>query len=187
MASVAVMTEEGLQQKPDQGELSLPGASIGVRVKVYDSVAPDGKISGTPHVHLLSTEMYFALAGSGGVELIDSTGFHSIDLNPFDALVFTPGTIHRLVNPNRNLEVLVIEQGGFPEYGDSVVCFPDEFPGDSRVYDEVRAVRTMEDAMRRRSLAVEGFNLVREAFARSTRGGQEHDGMEMLALLQKVL
>ena len=149
MTLTAPTTSEGILQDIGDAELPFPGASIGVRVKVYDSEAPDGKISGTPHVHLLCTELYFVLAGNGAVELLDGNGFHTVNLNPFDLLFFTPGTIHRLLNPNRNLELLVVEQGGFPEYGDSMICVPDEYLSDPMQYEAIRTVETIEQAVRR--------------------------------------
>jgi mannose-6-phosphate isomerase-like protein (cupin superfamily) len=173
MTLAAATTNEGILQEIGDAELPFPGASIGVRVKVYDSKAPDGKISGTPHVHLLCTELYFVLAGSGAVELIDDNGLHIVELNPYDILFFTPGTIHRLINPNRNLELLVVEQGGFPEYGDSVICLPDEFLSDPVRYDRIRMADTVEQAVRRRNMAVEGFNQLRDSFEHNVADGRD--------------
>lgn len=96
---------EMIEQKP---ALRMPGATLVTRLKVYDTVTPDGQIGGTPHIHFMCTEMYFVLSGSGAVELLDMNGFSKVDLRPHSALIFSPGTIHRLINPNGDLEILVI-------------------------------------------------------------------------------
>jgi mannose-6-phosphate isomerase-like protein (cupin superfamily) len=59
----------------------MPGAILMTRLKVYDTVTPDGQRGGTPHVHLLCTEMYFVLSGTGFVEMIDGGGFTHVELN----------------------------------------------------------------------------------------------------------
>ena len=43
----------------DNMPLRMPGATLMTRLKVYDTVTPDSQRGGTPHVHLLCTEMYF--------------------------------------------------------------------------------------------------------------------------------
>src|SRR5262249_53517259 len=55
--------------------LRMPGATLLTRLKVYNSVAPDGQSGGTPHCHLACSELYFVLQGMGAVDLIDSDGF----------------------------------------------------------------------------------------------------------------
>src|SRR5690606_20333138 len=103
-------------------QLQMPGATLMTRLKVYDTPTPDGQIGGTPHVHLVCTEMYVVLNGSGAVEMIDKNGFSRVELKQHDALLFSAGTIHRLINSNRDLEILVIMQNsGLPERGDNVV------------------------------------------------------------------
>ncbi|HEX2620732.1 MAG TPA: hypothetical protein VHL11_11300, partial [Phototrophicaceae bacterium] len=101
-----------------QKQVHMPGAILMTRLKVYDTPTPDGQIGGTPHLHLLCSEMYLGLAGSGAVELLDKDGFSQVELQQYQTLLFTPGTIHRLINPNRDLEILVIMQNsGLPERG----------------------------------------------------------------------
>lgn len=87
--------------------LRMPGATLMTRLKVYDTVSPDRQISGTPHVHLACTEMYVVLDGKGAVEMIDKDGFSRVELQAHDALLFAPGTIHRLINPNAHFEIIV--------------------------------------------------------------------------------
>src|SRR5262245_22035925 len=95
--------------------VQMPGGTLVTRLRVYDAPGPDGQRGGTPHVHLLCTEMYFVLNGRGAVEMIDQRGFWRVELQPGSALVFTPGTLHRLINPQRDLEILVVMQNsGLP-------------------------------------------------------------------------
>jgi mannose-6-phosphate isomerase-like protein (cupin superfamily) len=153
--------------------LRMPGASLMSRLKVYDTAAIDGQIGGTPHVHLLCTEMYLVLGGSGAVEIIDKNGFSRVDLGQHDALLFSEGTIHRLINPNGDLEILVIMQNsGLPERGDNVVCFSEETLASDTAYAQAMRVSTLEDAYQRRNRGVEGFLELKAAFARSQAEGQ---------------
>jgi mannose-6-phosphate isomerase-like protein (cupin superfamily) len=151
----------------------MPGATLVTRLKVYDTLSPDGQRGGTPHFHFLCTEMYFLLAGSGSVELLDRNGFSKVDLFPHSALIFSPGTLHRLINPNRDMELLVIMQNsGLPERGDNVVTFPPEILGDDQRFAQAMKVSSVEDAYRRRDLGVEGFVQIKSAFEKSPAQGR---------------
>lgn len=154
--------------------LRMPGATLVTRLKVYDTVAPDGQRGGTPHFHFLRTEMYFVLAGSGAVEMIDGNGFSRIELFPHSALTFSPGTIHRLINPNGDLELLVVMQNsGLPERGDNVVCFTTEWLADDGRFAEAMMVNTLEDAYRRRDRGVEGFLQLKVVFQQDREAGRK--------------
>jgi mannose-6-phosphate isomerase-like protein (cupin superfamily) len=110
-----------------QSSLRMPGATLLTRLRVYDTVAPDGQMSGTPHFHLVCSELYFTLAGAGAVEIIDAQGFRSIPLTKHSAFLFSPGTLHRLVNTSGDMEVLlVMENSGLPERGDTIATFSNE-------------------------------------------------------------
>lgn len=153
--------------------LRMPGATLVTRLKVYDTVTPDGQRGGTPHFHFLCTEMYFVLAGGGSVELLDHSGFSTVELRPHSALIFSPGTLHRLINPDGDLEILVIMQNsGLPERGDNVVCFTDEFMGDDAAYSAAMKVNTVAEAYQRRDRGVQGFMQLKAAFERGTAEGQ---------------
>ncbi|MGJ3237140.1 MAG: cupin domain-containing protein [Anaerolineae bacterium] len=152
--------------------LQMPGATLMTRLSVYDTPTPDGQIGGTPHVHLVCTEMYVVLSGHGAVEIIDKDGFRRVELQQHDALVFSPGTIHRLINPNRNLEILVIMQNsGLPERGDNVVTFKHEWLSDDDRYSEAMQVQTLADAYQRRNRGVEGFIELKAQFASNHEEG----------------
>jgi mannose-6-phosphate isomerase-like protein (cupin superfamily) len=148
-----------------------PGGTLSVLVNVYDAPTIDGKIGGTPHVHLVGTESYFVLGGTGSVEIIDGRGFSVFELRRHTTLVFAPGTIHRLINPNRDLELLVTMQSGLPEHGDIVVCLPPAWMDTDGRFAEAMLVRSEEDAYRRRARGVEGFLRLKEAFTRSREEG----------------
>jgi mannose-6-phosphate isomerase-like protein (cupin superfamily) len=153
--------------------LHMPGGVLMSRLNVYDSVAPDGQRGGTPHVHLLCTEMYTILAGSGAVDMLDMNGLSRVEVTAGDALVFSPGTLHRLINPHGDLEILVImSNSGLPERGDNVVCFTDEQFATDAAYAEAMRVTSLHDATVRRDRGVEGFCKLVAAFERSLDEGR---------------
>jgi mannose-6-phosphate isomerase-like protein (cupin superfamily) len=154
-------------------QLHMPGLTSMTRLKVYDSLAPDGQRGGTPHVHLLCTETYYVLAGSGAVEMIDASGFSRIELRPSEALVFSPGTIHRLVNPNGDLQILVLmEHDGLPESGDNVPCFEQNWLADDAAFAEAMRVSSLETAYLRRDRGVSGFLALKATFEQDVEAGR---------------
>lgn len=153
--------------------LQMPGATLMTRLKVYDTETPDGQIGGTPHVHLVCTEIYLVLSGSGAVEIINKDGFSRVDLKQHDSLLFSPGTIHRLINPHRDLEILVIMQNsGLPERGDNVVTFAEEYLQTDEAYNAAMQVNSLEEAYQRRNRGVDGFLQLKAAFEESLSIGQ---------------
>jgi mannose-6-phosphate isomerase-like protein (cupin superfamily) len=144
----------------------FPGA-VGVsHLRVYDSVAPDGLRGGTPHVHSVCTEAYVVLSGRGAVQTLGPEGFRETPLEAGGFVWFTPGTVHRLINGDGALEILVIMQNaGLPEAGDMVITFPRDVLSDPEAYarahalppDEQTTSGSGEAARRRRDLGVEGF------------------------------
>jgi mannose-6-phosphate isomerase-like protein (cupin superfamily) len=154
--------------------LRMPGATLATRLKVYDTPTPDGQIGGTPHMHLLCTEMYFVIGGNGAVQFLDMGGFSIQELAPQTAVIFSPGTIHRLINPNRDLELFIIMQNsGLPERGDNVVTFSDAIMQSDDAYAEAMTVQTLDEAYRRRDRGVEGFLQLKTAFEESPEQGQQ--------------
>lgn len=151
----------------------FPGAIGASHLRVYDSEAPDGLRGGTPHVHSVCTEAYIVLAGHGAVQTLGPDGFRETTLEPGAFVWFTPGTLHRLVNGDGKLEILVVMQNaGLPEAGDMVITFPDEVLRDPGAYARAHALPEGEgtttgtgDAARtRRDAGVEGFLRLRAAF-----------------------
>jgi mannose-6-phosphate isomerase-like protein (cupin superfamily) len=152
---------------------ALPGAVGVTHLKVYDTQAPDGLIGGSPHLHFACTEAYMVLAGRGAVQTLGGGGFKELPLEPGRLVWFTPGLIHRLINLDGELEILVVMQNaGLPEAGDFVLTFPSEVLADEPAYFDAASLApsghvytsSEEAARRRRDLAVEGFMVLRERF-----------------------
>ncbi len=158
----------------DIRQLMLP-AGVGIsRVKVYTTPGPDGTIGGCPHMHTVCSEMYYCLAGSGYVETLSGEGYKKIELEPSKLVTFGPGLIHRVLNPHENLELLIIMQyGGLSERGDFVLTFPQAIMNDPAVYAQAAMAKTEEQALRRRNLAVEGFQPLRQAMELDRSQGLE--------------
>jgi mannose-6-phosphate isomerase-like protein (cupin superfamily) len=152
---------------------ALPGAVGVTHLKVYDTQAPDGLVGGSPHLHFACTEAYMVLAGRGAVQTLGGGGFKEVLLEPGRLVWFTPGLIHRLINLDGQLEILVVMQNaGLPEAGDFVLTFPSEVLADQQAYLNMASLApsghvytsSEEAARRRRDLAVEGFAVLRERF-----------------------
>ncbi|MGH0033802.1 MAG: cupin domain-containing protein [Myxococcota bacterium] len=153
----------------------FPGAVGASHLRVYDSEAPDGLRGGTPHVHSVCTEAYFVVAGHGSVQTIDSSGYRETPLEPGAFVWFTPGTIHRLVNGDGALEILVLMQNaGLPEAGDMIISFESAVLDDPAAYARAHALPEDEQttsgsgraARARRDAGVEGFLALRDAALR---------------------
>jgi mannose-6-phosphate isomerase-like protein (cupin superfamily) len=141
---------------------------------VYDWAGPDGITGGSAHVHLACTEGYVVLRGRGRLQTLGPEGYTETPLAPMTVAWFSPGVIHRLVNED-DLQILVVMQNaGLPEAGDSVLTFPARHLRDAGAY---RAVASLPDpaasdpgspagaARRRKDLAIEGFMQLREQVA----------------------
>jgi mannose-6-phosphate isomerase-like protein (cupin superfamily) len=171
----------------------LPGAVGVTHLKVYDTQAPDGLIGGSPHLHFACTEAYIVLAGRGAVQTLGAAGFKELALEPGRLLWFTPGLIHRLINLDGRLEILVLMQNaGLPEAGDFVLTFPPEVLADERAYFDAASLapsgavytNSQAAARRRRDLAVEGFAALREDFERRGAAALEDFYRAALKLVQ---
>ncbi|NOZ33127.1 MAG: cupin domain-containing protein, partial [Alphaproteobacteria bacterium] len=129
-------------------------------VHVYDMrPGPDGRMSGCAHVHAITDEGYFVLAGTGSLELHDAdNGFRVIPLEKGRYVQFSAGTVHRTVS-NGGLEILVvIGNGGLAEHGDARIYFGPAADEDSREYDRLSALSDqggLESALRRRDASVD--------------------------------
>lgn len=153
----------------------LPGAVGLTRLAVYYWPGPDGLPGGSPHLHLVCGEAYLVTRGRGTVETLGAGGLRQHALEPGAVVWFQPGVIHRLHNASGDLEILVVMQnGGLPEAGDFVLCFPPELLADPAAYARAaslaegdRVYADSEQAARaRRDLAVEGYLALRAAFER---------------------
>lgn len=144
---------------------NFPGGTGVTRLNVYSWDSPDGLCGGSPHLHTASSEGYVVLAGRGRVQTVSAEGYAEHPLAPGAVLWFSPGTVHRLVNDDGALDIVVVMgNAGLPEHGDAVFTFPDEVLADREKY---RAAATlprgsgpdeMEAAVRaRRDLALKGY------------------------------
>ena len=153
----------------------IPGAIGLTHLKVYTSEGPDGLRGGCPHMHFTCTESYVVLAGKGSVQTLNVNGFEEVPLEAGKLIWFTPGVIHRLINDDGKLELLVMMQNaGLPEAGDHVLCFPQSVIAEKEAYFKQASLASAEglvftagekSAFSRRDLAVEGFNQLRERMA----------------------
>jgi mannose-6-phosphate isomerase-like protein (cupin superfamily) len=150
----------------------FPGAVGLTHLRVYDTPAPDGSRGGSPHVHFTCTECYYISAGAGRVQTLSSEGFQEFEVQEGRLVWFSPGVIHRLINES-NLEIFVVMgNGGLPEAGDFVLTFPPSILNDNAAYFQVASLSSHGEvfasneaaAMRRRDLAVEGFQTLLQDF-----------------------
>lgn len=144
---------------------NFPGGTGVTRLNVYSWDSPDGLCGGSPHLHTASSEGYVVVGGQGRVQTVSTDGYAEHILVPGTVLWFSPGTVHRLVNDDGALDIVVVmANAGLPEHGDAVFTFPDDVLADPEKY---RAAATlpigvgpdqMETAVRRRrDLALEGY------------------------------
>ncbi len=152
-------------------------AAVGItHLRVYDTAATDGVIGGSPHVHLASAEAYIPIAGEGEVQTLNATGEETFSLRAGEIVWFEPGVVHRLVNADGRLELLVVMQNaGLPEAGDAVFTFSDVIMADELAYFRAASLSGSSEAdrvasaLRRRDLAVAGF----EALLAASRAGDK--------------
>ena len=151
-------------------EQAFPGATGVTLLDVYDWPTADGLRGGSAHIHLASTEGYLVLRGAGRLQTLGRSGFGETPLRPGDCLWFTPGTVHRLVNDDGQLQILVVMQNaGLPEAGDCVLTFPPGVLADPARYQAAATLSPAHNggdqetsARRRRDLAIEGFLVLRD-------------------------
>jgi hypothetical protein len=137
---------------------------------VYSTLAPDGLVGGTPHLHLCCSEGYVVVAGTGSVQTLSAAGYAETPLATGTVAWFPPGTIHRLVNAGGLQIVVLMQNSGLPEAGDAVLTFPPSVLADPTAYASAASLpgggapgTDLDAAYRRRDLAVTGFLALREA------------------------
>ncbi|HWG23966.1 cupin domain-containing protein [Actinospica sp.] len=150
---------------------AFPGAAAVSGLRVYDWSAEDGLCGGSPHVHLACTEAYLVVGGRGALHTLTVAGLERTPLHAGVVAWFGPGTVHRAVNLDGALKVVVVMQNsGLPEAGDAVLTFPPEHLESA---DSYRLAATAEDdagARRRRDLAVAGYLSLLDAVAAGDPG-----------------
>ncbi|MFI6482109.1 cupin domain-containing protein [Nonomuraea sp. NPDC050663] len=141
----------------------LPGGVGLSELRVYDWPAPDGVCGGSPHMHLVCSEAYVVVEGAGSVQTLTWSGYAETPLEPGAVVSFSPGTIHRLVNGDGRLRIMVVMQNsGLPEAGDAVFTFPPDVLASHELYGEAAAGGDEEAVLRRRDLALSGFFALRD-------------------------
>jgi len=138
---------------------------------VYDQrQAPDGLMSGSPHVHAVTDEGYYVMSGKGRVELHDlENGFRSVDLLPGRYIQFPPGVIHRLVNTDRLVLLVVMGNAGLAEHGDARIYFGNKVDDDPAEFARLTGLakaKGLEGALDRRDAAVRAYSGLLELWAK---------------------
>ncbi|HEY3871365.1 MAG TPA: cupin domain-containing protein [Actinocrinis sp.] len=137
---------------------AFPGGTAVSGLQVYDWTAADGHCGGSPHVHLACTEAYVVVGGNGELHTLTASGAEKTPLHSGVVAWFGPGTVHRAVNLDGALRVVVVMQNsGLPEAGDAVLTFPPEILADPDAYQHAAQAGDEQAARRRRDLAVEGY------------------------------
>lgn len=150
---------------PGGGEPAREGTIAGIgltRLTVYDQrPAPDGLQSGTPHIHAVTDEGYYVVSGTGKVELHDVRyGFRTIDLSPGRYVQFPPLTLHRLVNTDHLVVLVVMGNAGLAEQGDARIYYGEQIDASPTEYDRLTGLvkaEGLEGALKRRDEAIKAY------------------------------
>ena len=130
-------------------------------LKVYHvRPGPDGVHASCAHVHALTDEAYYGVAGEGAVELHDLVqGFKTVPINKGTFVQFPPGTVHRSVSYDHLEVVALMGNGGLAERGDARIYFGPEVDQDEEEYTRLKElVSEGEDgALRRRDASCRAY------------------------------
>lgn len=135
-------------------------AGIGLtHLSVYEQrPAPDGLSTGCAHVHALTDEAYYVVAGEGAIELHDAEhGFRSVPLARGDFVQFPPRTLHRSVSTHGLEVIALMGNAGLAERGDARLYFGAAVDADAAEYERLRALprqRGLDGALERRDASV---------------------------------
>ena len=122
----------------EQFGVALPGGTSVSHVRVYDTIGPDGLAGGSPHLHTVCTEAYLVIAGEGAVHTLSGEGYAETPLVAGTIAWFSPGTIHRLINLDGQLELYVLmSNAGLPEAGDMILAFEPDLLVDDAAYRSI--------------------------------------------------
>ncbi|OGD28133.1 MAG: hypothetical protein A2Y56_03325 [Candidatus Aminicenantes bacterium RBG_13_63_10] len=158
--------------RPAEGRAEDLISGIGLtHLTVYDQrPAPDGLMSGSPHVHAVTDEGYYVMSGRGRVELHDlKDGFRSVELAPGRYVQFPPGVVHRLVNTDRLVLLVVMGNAGLAERGDARIYFGkavDENPVEFARLAGLAKAKGLEGALDRRDAAIRAYVGLLEIWAK---------------------
>ena len=162
-AAVVALAFVALAARPSPGRAEDLISGIGLtRLTVYDQrPAPDGLMSGSPHVHAVTDEGYYVVSGQGRVELHDlKDGFRSVELSPGRYVQFPPGVVHRLVNTEHLVLLVVMGNAGLAERGDARIYFGKAVDGDPAEFARLAGLaktKGLEGALDRRDAAIRAY------------------------------
>jgi mannose-6-phosphate isomerase-like protein (cupin superfamily) len=158
--------------RPAEGRAEDLISGIGLtRLTVYDQrPAPDGLMSGSPHVHAVTDEGYYVVSGTGRVELHDlKDGFRSVELSPGRYVQFPPGVVHRLVSTDHLVLLVIMGNAGLAEHGDARIYFGktvDEDPAEYARLIGLAQAKGLEGALDRRDAAIRAYIGLLEIWAK---------------------
>lgn len=171
-AAAVLLALVAMASRPAEGRAEDLISGIGLtHLTVYDQrPAPDGLMSGSPHVHAVTDEGYYVVSGRGRVELHDlQHGFRSVELSPGRYVQFPPGVVHRLVNTDRLVLLVVMGNGGLAERGDARIYFGkavDENPAEFARLVGLAKAKGLEGALDRRDAAIRAYVGLLELWAK---------------------
>ena len=161
LALILVLGTAPARSSPARAEDLIGGIGL-TQLTVYDQrPAPDGRMSGSPHVHAVTDEGYYVIGGQGSVELHDrAAGFRTVELRPGGYVQFPPGTLHRLVNMDHLVLLVVMGNAGLAERGDARIYFGEKVDGDPPEFARLTGLAKaggLEGALDRRDAAVRAY------------------------------
>jgi mannose-6-phosphate isomerase-like protein (cupin superfamily) len=171
-AAVFLVACAAMAFRPAQGRAEDLISGIGLtHLTVYDQrPAPDGLMSGSPHVHAVTDEGYYVVSGTGRVELHDiKDGFRSVELSPGRYIQFPPGVVHRLVNLDHLVLLVIMGNAGLAERGDARIYFGkavDENPAEYVRLVGLAKNKGLEGALNRRDAAIRAYGGLLESWAK---------------------
>jgi mannose-6-phosphate isomerase-like protein (cupin superfamily) len=172
LAAVVLLALVAMASRPAEGRAEDLISGIGLtHLTVYDQrPAPDGLMSGSPHVHAVTDEGYYVISGRGRVELHDlKDGFRSVELSPGRYIQFPPGVVHRLVNTDHLVLLVVMGNAGLAERGDARIYFGkavDESPAEFARLVGLAKAKGLEGALDRRDAAIRAYVGLLELWAK---------------------
>ena len=171
-AAAVLLGLAAMASRPAEGRAEDLISGIGLtHLTVYDQrPAPDGLMSGSPHVHAVTDEGYYVVSGRGRVELHDlQRGFRSVELSPGRYIQFPPGVVHRLVNTDHLVLLVVMGNAGLAERGDARIYFGkavDENPAEFARLVGLAKAKGLEGALDRRDAAIRAYVGLLELWAK---------------------
>ncbi len=173
--AVLVVAFTALVARPAPGLAEDLISGIGLtHLTVYDQrPAPDGFMSGSPHVHAVTDEGYYVMSGRGKVELHDlASGYRTVGLTPGRYVQFPPGTLHRLINDDHLVLLVVMGNAGLAEKGDARIYFGKSVDDDPAAFARLSGLAKaggLEGALDRRDAAIRAYGGLLELWTKDRK------------------